>query len=84
MHLAVAFKDIEADFSIVDGVTKECYGCDPDNPRAVPRKNCQSCGGSGRQPLAAREIAEELSATKTGAASASPSLDDSDDLMLEY
>jgi hypothetical protein len=66
MTAAFAFKieEIEADASLVAGATKECFDCDPDNPRAVPRKSCRTCGGSGRQELAASQIAEELIAAQ--------------------
>ena len=54
----------------------------PDNPLAVSRKACRACGGTGEQPLAAAEIAEDLKATKASGGKAQ--LDDSDDLLLEY
>jgi hypothetical protein len=58
MTAALALKIEEADD--LAGATKECFGCDPDNPRAVPRPKCGSCRGTGRQPLAASQIALEL------------------------
>lgn len=66
MSVAYAYKisDVEADASLVAGLTKICFDCDPDNPRAVARKNCATCGGTGEQALAAAQIAEELGAAR--------------------
>jgi hypothetical protein len=62
--LAYQISDVEADASLVSGLTKICFDCDPDNPRAVKQKNCITCGGTGQQALAAAQIAEELSAAR--------------------
>jgi len=81
MSLALAFKisEVESDPALMKGATKDCYFCDPDNPRAVPQEICTSCGGTGRQGFAAVEIAEELRASKSEA-----SAGDEDDLYLDY
>lgn len=54
------FDEIEADLTLVEKATKECFVCDPDNPRALPRHSCTRCGGTGQEPIAAAEIAKEL------------------------
>jgi len=77
---AIKITDIEEDETLVEKATKECSGCDPDNPKAVKRENCKICKGTGRQPLAALEIARELRASKKKPATAS----NDDDLYLEY
>lgn len=82
MSVALAFKisDIEQDQTLVDAVTKECEGCDPDNPRAVARDKCKLCGGTGRQALAAGDVAREISAAKGGGGESS----EEGELFLEY
>ena len=94
--LAFTIEEIEADPSLVAGLTKECFDCDPDNPRAAPREKCLTCGGTSRQALAAAQIAEELTAARNaddgdGSGSRPSSeqgeggTDDEDgDLYLEY
>jgi len=62
--LAFTIEEIEADPSLVAGATKECFDCDPDNPRAMAPDKCTTCGGTGRQALAATQIAEELTAAR--------------------
>lgn len=57
---AFRFDEIEADLTLVEHATKECFLCDPDNPRCVPRQTCERCGGTGQEPLAAAAIAKEL------------------------
>jgi hypothetical protein len=82
LALALDFSEVEADPSMLDGATKDCPACDDDNPRAVSKLDCQTCGGSGKVGLAAGEIAKELKASK----SEQPDLGrvPSDDLYLEY
>jgi hypothetical protein len=60
--LARAYKlqEIEDNPSLIEGVTKECSGCDPDSPRCVPREKCTVCKGTGREGLALVEILQEL------------------------
>lgn len=89
--LAFKFDEIEADASLVADATKECFDCDPDNPRGVPTDKCATCGGTGRQALAAAQIAEELGAARAGtdggdgAPKEKPSADGGDDdEYLEY
>lgn len=57
---AFTFNEIEADLTLVEKATKECFACDLDNPKAVPRHGCKSCGGTGHEPIAAADIAREL------------------------
>ena len=45
---AFTFEEIEADLTLVEGATKECFTCDPDNPRSIPRPTCPSCLGTGQ------------------------------------
>lgn len=89
--LAFTIDEIEADASLVAGATKECFNCDPDNPHGVTTAKCIVCGGTGRQVLAAAQIAEELGAAKAGtdggenAAKEKPSSGGGDeDEYLEY
>lgn len=96
MSVALAYKiaDVEADSSLVSSLTKICFGCDPDNPRAVPQKGCPTCGGTGEQALSAVQIAEELGAARAKTdAGTRTSIDENDDdgsgnadsdLYLEY
>lgn len=65
MSLALAFSEVEADLSLVEGLTKDCPTCDEDNPRAVSRASCGACGSTGQVPLAAAEIARELHISRT-------------------
>jgi hypothetical protein len=86
---ALDFTEVEADPSMLDGVTKDCPACDDDNPRAVNRAECQTCNGTGRIGLAAGEIAKELKASKSeqpdlGRASSNSSSTSEEDLYLEY
>lgn len=82
LALALDFTEVEADPSMLDGMTKDCPGCDIDNPRAVRREECQVCAGTGQVGLAAGEIAKELKASK----SEEPDLGQTsgEDLYLEY
>ncbi len=82
--LARAYKieEIEADPSLVETADKECFTCDPDNPKGVKRSICPTCGGNGRQKLAVSEIVTELIASKKEEEKASGG--DADDLYLEY
>jgi Zn-finger nucleic acid-binding protein len=64
LALALDFSALEADPSILDGATKDCPACDVDNPRAVPREGCETCGGSGQVGLSAGEIAKEIKASR--------------------
>ena len=80
---ALRIEDVEKDPTLVEGITKDCFDCDLDNPRAVAklmrklglgerpanfadmlRAACQTCSGTGQQPLAAASIAEELKRSK--------------------
>ena len=78
MSLAYAFADVEADLSLVEGATKDCPGCDADNPRAARRDECKTCDGTGRVPLAAVEIAKELKAARAEKDHVSASYEDED------
>lgn len=86
MSLAFAVKitDLEEDESLLDATTKTCFDCDLDNPRRVPQQSCQTCRGTGRQALAAKEIAVELRASKREGDKASSRPVDEEDLYLEY
>jgi hypothetical protein len=79
--VVVSTQEIEKDPSCLEGMTKECYACDSDNPRAVPRKTCKACGGTGREGLAALEAVEELRAAKS---SKKPEELEDSDLYLQY
>lgn len=91
--------EIEEDPSLVEGATKVCFDCDEDNPKAVDRATCETCGGTGQQALAAAEIAKELKASKKDPTSGRANGDgykeavsrkktikavEDDDLFLEY
>lgn len=84
MSVALKISDVEQDFSLTSAVTKECFDCDPDNPRAVRPELCKTCGGSRRQALAANDVAAELSASKTAPAPGKTRGGADDDLYLEY
>jgi len=90
---AYKVSEIESDLTLVDGLTKECEGCDLDNPRHVPRATCHLCLGTGRQKLAIKEIVSEISRSRLGLSSVPDDDDDDvsdandvvdDDLNLEY
>lgn len=85
---AIRIEDLEADESLLNGATKACFDCDLDNPRRVTQEKCTTCCGTGRQELAAKEIAIELRASKSesqkGSEGGKSRLVDEDDLYLEY
>lgn len=90
---AYTVTEIEKDLTLVSDLTKECYTCDPFNPRRVPREQCQTCLGTGLQKLAIAEIAAEISKSRLGLSSVPddedgdvPDINDvvDDDLNLEY
>ncbi len=66
MGHAVAYtsRELEEDPTIVDDLVVQCAGCDPDNPRAVPRSKCRSCGGSGQSRPKISVIVGEIKASK--------------------
>jgi hypothetical protein len=46
--LALDCRTLERDATPAASLRVDCAGCDPDNPRAVPREKCQKCRGTGR------------------------------------
>jgi hypothetical protein len=62
--VALALKDLEKDAEPAANLTVECCACDPDNPRAVPRSKCRSCGGTGRSPIRLGSIVTEIHASR--------------------
>ncbi len=51
---------LEKDASPAEDLTVACFACDPDNPRAVPRRGCKSCGGTGRAPVGLARVVKEI------------------------
>jgi hypothetical protein len=78
---AITVAEIESNPSCLKGMTKECYTCDLDNPRAIPRETCKVCGGSGREGLAASEIVEELREARSNK---KQEASEDSDLYLQY
>jgi hypothetical protein len=66
MRLALAYtcKSLEQDPTSVDELFVLCAGCDPDNPKSVPRAKCPICRGSGKTHPAISVIVGELKASK--------------------
>jgi hypothetical protein len=62
--LAINCRSLEKDPSPVESVRVDCPGCDPDNPRSVPRSQCRRCRGTGKIPTAAGAIASEIHAAR--------------------
>jgi hypothetical protein len=56
---ALRISDIK-DVDSLASLTKECFDCDEDNPKAHPKASCPTCKGQGRQVLAVLEIVREL------------------------
>lgn len=63
---AIAFdcRTLEKDPTPAASVFVECESCDPDNPIAVPRKDCQTCKGTGQAPIALVAIVTEMHEAK--------------------
>lgn len=59
---AIAFdcKILEKDPTPAESFTVDCARCDPDNPVAIPRKDCPDCGGSGQAKIALAAIVTEI------------------------
>ena len=64
MPAALAIRSLEKDATPAASLEIVCSGCDPDNPRSVPRKNCRRCRGSGRVRAELGEIVAELRASR--------------------
>jgi hypothetical protein len=62
--LAYNCKSLEKDSTSVESLTVDCGRCDPDNPLAIPRKQCPECKGTGRAPVALATIVTELKASR--------------------
>jgi hypothetical protein len=52
--LTLDCRSLEQDATPAASLRVICSGCDPDNPRSVPRARCKRCGGTG---LASPELA---------------------------
>ena len=62
--LALNCRSLEKDSTPVDTLTVKCAKCDPDSPRAIPRKMCRACGGSGRARVATSHVVGEIRASR--------------------
>jgi len=62
--LALNCRSLEKDPAPVATLTVECAKCDPDNPRAVARKTCRACGGTGLSRVSACHVVAEIHASR--------------------
>lgn len=62
--LAYTSRSLEEDPTAVDDLTVQCAGCDPDNPRSVPRSKCQACRGTGKSRPEIALIVGEIKASR--------------------
>lgn len=62
--LALDCRILEKDTTPAASLRVTCTGCDPDNPRAVPRARCKKCRGSGFTAPEVVSIVGELHASR--------------------
>lgn len=62
--LALRCRDLEKDATPAASLRVSCAGCDPDNPKSVPRDQCERCGGTGFVGAAVSEIVGEIHASR--------------------
>jgi hypothetical protein len=62
--LALNCRELEKDPSPAADLSVECFACDPDNPRSVPRGACRSCNGTGRAKVAIASVVEEIKSSR--------------------
>jgi hypothetical protein len=58
--LALNCRTLEGDSTPAESLRVACAGCDPDNPRSVPRARCKKCSGTGVTPPEIVPIVGEL------------------------
>lgn len=58
--LALDCRTLERDATPAASLRVVCAGCDPDNPRSVPRAKCKKCRGTGSAVPELVSIVEEL------------------------
>jgi len=61
---ALSCRALEKDPAPAENLTVSCANCDPDNPRAVPRKSCRACRGTGRARVALASVVGEIHASR--------------------
>ena len=81
--LALKCNEFDDDDSLapIEKLTVDCWGCDEDNPFAVPSDRCPVCKGSKRAPVAFASIVKEIHGSRAELNKTS-SADDA--LYLEY
>jgi hypothetical protein len=62
--LALDCRILEKDATPAASLRVTCAGCDPDNPRSVPRERCKKCHGAGTVSPEVISIVEELHASR--------------------
>lgn len=62
--LALDCRTLEKDATPAASLRVVCSGCDPDNPRAVPRARCKRCGGTGLASPELASIVKEIGASR--------------------
>lgn len=62
--LALDCRSLEEDAAPAAAILVDCPGCDPDNPRAVPRAKCKKCRGTGRAVPKLAPIVEEIHSSR--------------------
>ena len=62
--LALNCRALEKDLGPASDLTVSCASCDPDNPRAVPRRSCKRCRGTGQSPVGLVSVIEEIQSSR--------------------
>jgi hypothetical protein len=62
--LALNYRELEKDPSPAADISVECFACDPDNPRSVPRHACRSCNGTGRAKVDVASVVGDIKSSR--------------------
>jgi hypothetical protein len=62
--LALDCRTLEKDATPAASLRVACAGCDPDNPRSVPRERCKKCRGTGLVVPEVTSIVDEMHAAR--------------------
>lgn len=85
MKPATAMRCEDLDVDDARAMMVACETCDPDNPLAVPRKDCPACRGTGKTPIRLAGFVEEIRASRQETRRLLPVRGGDDaDLLLEY
>jgi hypothetical protein len=62
--LALDCRELEKNPSPAADLSVECFACDPDNPRGVPRRACRACNGTGRAKVDVASVVAEIKSSR--------------------